>query len=118
MQTWGAECLRFDNTRGGPDRLERRTQAIVQKGEQVVAAATDAVAAQIGATVARIAKAVEHQTALSLNSETSNVESVEVSFGITLTTGLTTVFTAQGESSVQVTVTLTPKESRPAGAAQ
>jgi hypothetical protein len=114
----GQNVPAFDETRGGTDRLERQARAILDKGEQAVAAATDAVAAQIGATVARIAKAVEQQTALSLNPATSSVESVEVSFGITLTMGLTTVFTAQGESSVQVTVSLSPKGSQPAKAAQ
>lgn len=35
------------------------------------------------------------------------LDSVEVQYGVTLSAGLQTVFTAQAESSVQVTITLT-----------
>lgn len=102
----------FEDTRGGRASSERRDNALIERGEQAVAAAADAVAGQIGTVVARIAKAVEHETALSLDAESPSVESVEVSFGITLTAGLTTVFTAQGGSSVQVTVTLCPSKNQ------
>jgi hypothetical protein len=37
------------------------------------------------------------------------VESIEVSFGVTLAAGVQAMFTAQAESSVQVTVTLSPR---------
>ena len=82
---------------------------LVEKGEEIVREATEALAAQIGATARRIADAIGRQEAASPSAGpgTFGLESVEVQFGITLSGGVQTLFTAQAESSVQVTITLT-----------
>jgi hypothetical protein len=82
---------------------------LVQKGEEVVRQATEALAGQIGATARLIADAIGQQEAASPPAAPGafGLDSVEVQFGVTLSAGLQTVFTAQAESSVQVTITLT-----------
>jgi hypothetical protein len=90
-----------------PEGQQRPT--LVEKGEAVTRRATEALAGQIGATARLIAEAIGRQEAAALPAEPSafGLDSVEVQYGITLSAGLQTVFTAQAESSVQVTITLT-----------
>jgi hypothetical protein len=91
----------------GQEGQQRPT--LVEKGEEVVRKATEALAGQIGATAKLIAEAIGRQDAAALPAEPSafGLDSVEVQYGVTLSAGLQTVFTAQAESSVQVTITLT-----------
>ena len=79
---------------------------LVQKGEDILREATEALAEQIGATARRIADAIGRQEEASAKPGTFGLDSVEVAFGVTLTGGVQTLFTAQAESSVQVTITL------------
>jgi hypothetical protein len=79
---------------------------LVQMGEGIVRDATDALAAQIGATAIRIADAIGQQEREPGKPGTFGLDTVEVAFGVTLTGGLQTLFTLQAESSVQVTITL------------
>ena len=79
---------------------------LVQMGEDIVRDATDALAAQIGATAIRIADAIGQQEREPGKPGTFGLDTVEVAFGVTLTGGLQTLFTLQAESSVQVTITL------------
>ena len=81
----------------------------MEKGEEVTRKATEALAGQIGATAKLIAEAIGRQEAAALPAAPSafGLDSVEVQYGVTLSAGLQTVFTAQAESSVQVTITLT-----------
>jgi hypothetical protein len=92
-------------------RLQDRTSELIVKGEAAVKAATEALAKQIGLTAQRIAEEIGAQTITPSPSGRLGIESVEVSFGVTLTGGVQALFTAQAESSALVTV----KFSRPAG---
>ena len=96
--------LRFWQRQEGAQRL-----TLVEKGEEVTRKATEALAGQIGATAKLIAEAIGRQEAAALPAAPSafGLDSVEVQYGVTLSAGLQTVFTAQAESSVQVTITLT-----------
>jgi hypothetical protein len=96
--------LRFWQRQDGQQR-----PTLVEKGEEVTRKATEALAGQIGATARLIAEAIGRQETAAPSAEPSafGLDSVEVQYGVTLSAGLQTVFTAQAESSVQVTITLT-----------
>jgi len=79
---------------------------LVEMGEGIVRDATDALAAQIGATARRIADSIGQQDEGPAKPGAFALDSVEVAFGVTLTGGVQTLFTLQAESSVQVTITL------------
>jgi hypothetical protein len=70
-------------------------------------------ASQIGLTAERIANNISQQVATASASAEMCLESVEISFGITLTAGMQTMFTIQSESSAQVTITLVRKADVP-----
>lgn len=84
---------------------DQRT-TVLQKGEDVLARATEALAGQIGLTAQRIADAIGRQEASPPAVGALELDTVQVSFGITLSAGVQTVFTAQSQSSVQVTISL------------
>lgn len=88
-----------------------RGVAVVVKGGEAVRVATEAIAGQIGLAAQRIAKAIEAQGLAAPEPGQLGLESVEVSFGITLTAGVQALFTAQGGSSAQVNITLTRRPS-------
>ena len=103
----------FDDTLGrGGARSERRP-ALIEKGEEAVRAATEAIAGQIGLTAQRITAAIEAQTGAPADPGVFGLESVQVSFGVTLSAGLQAMFTAQVESSAQVTITLSRQPRQP-----
>jgi hypothetical protein len=79
---------------------------LIERGEEAVRVATTAIVGQIGLATRRIAAALGEQIAPPSAPESFGLESVDISFGITLTAGVQAMFTAQAESSVQVTVTL------------
>lgn len=80
--------------------------AIAEKGEGVLERATEALAGQIGLTAQRIADAIGRQETSPPAAGAFGLDTVQVSFGITLSAGVQTVFTAQSQSSVQVTISL------------
>jgi hypothetical protein len=80
--------------------------AVVVKGGEAVRVATEAIAAQIGLAAERIAAAIEAQAVAAAEPGKLGLESVDVSFGITLTAGVQALFTAQAASSAQVNITL------------
>jgi len=86
-------------------RAADRPPALVVKGGEAVRVATEAIAGQIGLAAERIAAAVEAR-AVAPEPGKLSLDSVEVSFGITLTAGVQAMFTAQAESSAQVTIIL------------
>jgi Trypsin-co-occurring domain 1 len=88
--------------------------ALLAKGEAALQAATEALARQIAATACRLGGAVSEQVRLRPESAAC-LDEVTVTFGITLSAGLQTVFTTQAESSVQVTVSLKPVPSATVG---
>ena len=92
-----------------------RTTHLIERGEKAVEAATDAIAKQIGISAKRIALAIGAQMGSSSPGDLG-LESVEVSFGITLAAGIQAMFTTQSESKVQVTITInynSPREATP-----
>jgi len=107
----GAAIPGYADTRGTKTAVPSRRALLVQKGEEAVVAATDAIAGQIGNAAVRIAKAIEARTEPVLRDGAINIDAVEVSFGITLVSGLTTIFTAQAQSSAVVSITLSPKSA-------
>lgn len=88
-------------------RLHERVADLVLTGDAAVKAATEAIASQIGITAQRIAASIDAQSLAETEPGKLGVDSVEVSFGVTLTGGVQALFTAQAESSAQVTVVLT-----------
>lgn len=95
----------FEETMARGAHAERRP-SLVEKGEEAVRAATEAIAGQIGRAAERIATTIAAETSLESGSSGLGLESVEVTFGVTLSAGLQTMFTALVDSSAQVTVTL------------
>ncbi len=106
--------------RGAGQRADR--PGMIQKGEAALDAAIDSIAGRIELIAQRISSALASsaqspeqaasapELAASVPEQAApavfGIESVQVSFGITLSAGLQTVFTAQAESSAQVTLTL------------
>lgn len=84
---------------------------VVVKGGEAVRVATEAIAGQIGLAAQRIATAIEAKGLATPEPGHLGLESVMVSFGITLTAGVQALFTAQAQSSAQVNITLTRRPS-------
>jgi hypothetical protein len=87
--------------------------ASVVKGNQAVQAATEAIAVQVALAADRIAGAIQARCGIEPMPGELGLESVEVSFGITLAAGIQALFTAQAESSAQVTIGLTRRPQAP-----
>jgi hypothetical protein len=99
----------FDEATGrGRSHSAGRGALLIERGEEAVRAATEAIAAQIGLATQRIATEIGEQF-VPPPAASMGLESINVSFGLTLTAGVQAMFTAQAESSVQVTITLTPQ---------
>jgi hypothetical protein len=96
----------FEDTAGLKRAKTGRNLDLIEKGDAAVRAATEAIAGQIGVTAQRIAAAIGAQAEPMAQDQAFALETVEVSFGVTLTAGLQTIFTAMAESSAQVTITL------------
>jgi Trypsin-co-occurring domain 1 len=96
----------FEDTAGLKRAKTGRNLDLIEKGDAAVRAATEAIAGQIGVTAQRIAAAIGAQAEPMAQDQVFALETVEVSFGVTLTAGLQTIFTAMAESSAQVTITL------------
>jgi hypothetical protein len=97
----------YDDTWGrSPDALGDRGQVLLRRGEDAVRVATEAIAAQIGVTARRVAGAIERESWPPASQDGGlALQSVEISFGVTLSAGIQAWFTAQAESSAQVTIT-------------
>ena len=98
---------------GYDDTLGRRLRpqslpAHIEKGDEAVKIATNAIAEQIGKAAQRIAAGIGQQISAA-DHEPFQLEEVEVCFGVTLAVGIQALFTAQAESSAQVTVRLSRK---------
>jgi hypothetical protein len=103
----------FDETMGKGQSQSERRSALIEKGEEAVCAATEAIAGQIGLTAQRITAAIEAQVNMTPDQGAFGLDAVQVSFGVTLSAGLQVMFTAQMESSAQVTITLCRQPARP-----
>jgi hypothetical protein len=79
---------------------------IAAVGEEAARIATEELAKQVAVTAQRFAAALDSDAVAHPGPGELGVESVEVTFGVTLTGGVQALFTAQAESSAQVTITL------------
>jgi hypothetical protein len=104
-----------EGRRGWGRPVADRVTVVIEKGEDAVRAATEAIAAQIGVTAQQIAVSIEQQAISHPAPGRLGLESVEVSFGVTLTGGVQALFTAEAESSAQVTITLARRSPDTAG---
>jgi len=104
----------YDEATGGGwgRRWADRGSVVIEKGEDAVRAAAEAIAGQIGIAAEHIAMAIERQAPEQPRPGMLGLDSVEVSFGVTLAAGVQALFTAQATSSATVTITLS--RSRPA----
>jgi hypothetical protein len=95
--------------RPGFDRTAGHHQAgrsLLAKGDEAVRAATEAIAKQIALAAQRIAVVIENQMAEPNESTSMVLDAVEVSFGVTLVSGIEAMFTAKSESSAEVSITI------------
>ena len=102
----------FDETLGRGGTKSEPRLAMIQKGEEAVRNATEAMAEHIGLIAQQITLAIEAQSDTQPDPEVFGLASVQVSFGITLSAGLQTIFTTQVGSSAQVTITLSRQPSQ------
>ncbi|HEX7160074.1 MAG TPA: hypothetical protein VF223_02430 [Trebonia sp.] len=96
----------FDQTAGFRSQGRQARDYLLEKGDEAVRIATESIARQIGAAAQRIATALDAQASQPAAPGSLSLESVEVSFGVTLSAGVEALFTAMAESSAQVTVVL------------
>jgi len=96
----------FDETSGFRQHGRHAAQVVLAKGDAAVKLATESIARQIGVAAQRIALAVQTQGLSATPPGTLALDSVEVTFGVTLTAGVEAMFTATEESSVRVTIVL------------
>jgi hypothetical protein len=110
----GARREENDRTEPGFDETSWRPQwhyaagrsSLLAKGDAAVKFATEAIARQIGVAAQRIAETIEAQTVTPANPGALSLDSIEVSFGVTLTAGVEALFTVKSESSAEVTIIL------------
>jgi hypothetical protein len=103
----------FDVTSGtaSQGRHANSRPSILEKGDAAVSRATEAIARQIGLAAQRIAESIDTSATTSTTPGMLALESVQVSFGVTLAAGLQTLFTAKSESSAEVTIILSRRTS-------
>lgn len=100
----------YDNASG---RWGERGQRAVVRGREAVRAAVDAVGSGVGQAAEQLVDAVARQLPPDVPGELG-VDTIQVSFGVTLAGGVQALFTAQSQSSATVTVTMSRRP--PAGA--
>lgn len=115
-QTTGGSVPGYDDVLGRRKALERPA-AQIERGDAAVRAATEAIASQIGITAQRIAEAVDQEVAPP-SGQNLAIEEVEVTFGISLAAGVQALFTAQAQSSAQVTIRLSRQAASQQAASQ
>ncbi len=96
----------FDQTSGFRSQGRQARNFLVEKGDEAVRVATESIAHQVGLAAQRIATVIDAQTSTPAMPSSLPLESVEVSFGVTLSAGVQSLFTAMSESSAQVTIVL------------
>lgn len=109
--TAGGSGPGYDEASGEREWLTRQGGVVLEKGQQAVREATEAMARQIDITARTIAAQIGAQSDDFAATGGFHVDAVEVSFGITLSGGVQALFTAQAESSAQVTISMTRNQS-------
>ena len=82
------------------------TGAVIKRGREAVDAVMDALAGEIARAAQSLADAIETDALSHPKPGEFGLDSVEVSFGVTLSAGIQALFTAQAQSSAQVTLSL------------
>ena len=116
QQASGGSVPGYDDVLGRRKTLERPA-AQIERGEAAVRAATEAIASQIGITAQRIAEAIDQKVAPPTGQNLA-IEEVEITFGISLAAGVQALFTAQAQSSAQVTIRLSRQAANQQTASQ
>lgn len=97
----------FEDTLGRSSRSGTITgHVILQKGDDALRIATEAIAKQISVTAQRIAETMNRGSWPLPQQSELGLQGVEITFGVTLTSGIQAIFTAQAGSSAQVTIKL------------
>jgi hypothetical protein len=96
----------FDETAGIRSHGRQARDFLLERGDEAVRVATESIARQIGLAAARIAAAIDTQAVPPTAASSMSLDSVEVSFGVTLSAGIEALFTSMTESSAQVTIVL------------
>ncbi|MCK9877273.1 hypothetical protein MXD59_16075 [Frankia sp. Ag45/Mut15] len=95
----------------------RRRGRVVQRGEDAVRAAVTAVTAQISLVAAEVSRQLDGAGLVEPAPGQLGVETVEVTFGVTLTAGagkaIEAVLSVEGEAAVEVTVSLARRPANP-----
>ena len=112
-----AERSESDGVPGYEDLIGgKRTSVLFEKGEQFVNSATEALATQIAKSADHIARVINEQVSAQPRPGLMELESVDVSFGVTLSSGIQAMFTAQADSSAMVTISLRRRGDSPPSA--
>jgi hypothetical protein len=101
----------FDQTAGFRSQGRQAREFLLEKGDEAARIATESIARQVGLAAQRIATAIDAQATTPPSPGSLSVESVEVSFGVTLSAGVQALFTAMSESSAQITIVLSRRPS-------
>jgi len=102
----------YDEAVGGPGRwLGAGRNKVVELGEDAVRLASSAVAAQVATVAEQVAARLEPSPISQGGPGQLALDTVELTFGVTLTAGtgsaINAFVTAEGESSFEVTISLT-----------
>ncbi|HEX4062177.1 MAG TPA: hypothetical protein VHY58_14270 [Streptosporangiaceae bacterium] len=107
----------YDDAIGARKRTARLSTQI-RRGDEAVREATEAIADQIGIAAQRIAETIDRRITPSPNGQSLMLDEVEISFGVSLAAGIQALFTAQADSSAQVTIRLSRQTvGQPGGSA-
>lgn len=98
----------FEDTLGRSSKSGTITGVVIlQKGDEALRIATEAIARQISVTAQRIAETMNRGSWPPPQQQSElGLQGVEITFGVTLTSGIQAIFTAQAGSSAQVTIKL------------
>jgi hypothetical protein len=97
----------FEDTRGRSSRSGATVGAVIlEKGDDALRIATEAIAGQINVTAQRIAETINKGSWPLPQQGELGLQGVEITFGVTLTSGIQAMFTAQAGSSAQITIRL------------
>lgn len=97
----------FEDTLGRSSRSGTITGAVIlQKGDEALRIATEAITRQITVTAQRIAETMNRASWPPPQQSELGLQGVEITFGVTLASGIQAIFTAQAGSSAQVTIKL------------
>jgi hypothetical protein len=100
----------YDEAMGLPRRVVATGEKLAELGEGAVRAVARAVAAQVGLVAEQVAASLEQQDIAGAGPGRLGLDTVELTFGVTLTAGagsaVNAFVTAEGETSFEVKISL------------